>query len=407
MQRKVSMVYSLCTKMLTLQCNFSNGGGSLCHVVVYILNFLTCDMETLKCNFGIGSLNARGLGQTGKREDVFSWLKNKKLSIYCISDFHCTNALHDQYIKEWGSNIILCEGKSDSRGVAILFSKDLDYELFDTQVDCDGNFVILDLKVYDCRFTLVAIYGPNKDKPSFFHEICNKVQAIQNSSIIICGDWNVVLDYEIDTKGYLHQNNPRAREAVMQMMESLELYDVWRDQNENQKKYTWVRNKRQMARLDYFLITSDWITRTSKTDISPGYRSDHSLITIKCNIGNVDRGRGFLKFNSSLLHEKEYVDLVKGVIEDTVEKYSITSSVSGEENTQFNVNDQMLFEMLKLEIRAKTISYSSHRKKKLEKEEKQLEQDIELLYEQLYEVDIDMSDCMEKIDEKKCKLERL
>ena len=43
----------------------------------------------------------------------------------------------------------------------------------------------------------------------------------------------------------------------------------------------------------------------------------------------------------------------------------------------------------------------------MEKEEKELEQEIELLYEKLYEVNVDMSDCMEKIDEKNCKLERL
>ena len=121
------------------------------HLFVHVnYTYILMCAAALKYNFSIGSLNARGLGQNEKREDVFSWLKNKKLSIYCITDFHCRNALCNQYIKEWGSNIVICEGTSDSRGVAILFSKDLDYELFGTQIDCDGNYVIIDVKVYDC-----------------------------------------------------------------------------------------------------------------------------------------------------------------------------------------------------------------------------------------------------------------
>ena len=48
----------------------------------------------------------------------------------------------------------------------------------------------------------------------------------------MCGDWNLVLDYDIDAKGYVHENNPNARNTVLQMMESLELSNVWRANNQ-------------------------------------------------------------------------------------------------------------------------------------------------------------------------------
>ena len=358
-----------------------------------------------KCNFSIGSLNARGLGQVEKRNDVFTWLKAKKLSIYCVLDFHCKSSLYNQYSKEWGSECVFSEGTGDSRGIAVMFSKDLEYKILHKDIDTEGNYIILDLQVFDHRFTLVAVYGPNKDKPNFYLSLKEKVEAMENSSIIMCADWNVVMNYELDTRGYKHCNNPKSRESLIQLMESLEMYDVWRERNEDNKKFTWF-NKKQMARLDYFLITSDWMTRVLQTRISPGYRTDHSLITLKLNIGNMSRGRGFWKFNSSLLQDKDYVDIVKNVIKETVEKYSINVN-SSNNNCNFDVDDQTFFEMLKLEIRGKTISYGAYKKRQNEAQELNLEREIEILHENICENNVDIAGCLDQLEEKKQQLEEL
>jgi exonuclease III len=62
----------------------------------------------------------------------------------------------------------------------------------------------------------------------------------------MCADWNVVLNYEMDTRGYKHQNNPKSRDSLIQLMESLEICDVWRERNVEDRKFTWF-NKKQMA----------------------------------------------------------------------------------------------------------------------------------------------------------------
>ena len=49
---------------------------------------------------------------------------------------------------------------------------------------------------------------------------------------------------------------------------------------------------------------------------------------------------------------------------------------------EFIINDQLVFEMIKLEIRGMTIPYSVYRKKR-DKKEKQLENEIMILQEQL------------------------
>ena len=48
------------------------------------------------------------------------------------------------------------------------------------------------------------------------------------------------------------------------------------------------------------------------TDIHPSIKTDHSLISLKYEIKNsVQKGRGFWKFNSELLKDKDYVGIVK------------------------------------------------------------------------------------------------
>ena len=126
---------------------------------------------------------------------------------------------------------VVKEGTGDSRGVAILFDKNIECEILGKENDIVGNYVILDMVLFNHRFTLAAVYGPNRDKPCFYQTLCEKIKEMENSSVVICGDFNLVMDYTMDTKGYQHQNNPKARDAVLQMMETLELFDVWRDRN--------------------------------------------------------------------------------------------------------------------------------------------------------------------------------
>ena len=79
-----------------------------------------------------------------------------------------------------------------------------------------------------------------------------------NEHIIYCGDWNLVLDQNLDTENYRNINNPRARENVL-IIEENEYIDVCRVLNENKTKYTWRRFNpvKKQARLDFFIISED------------------------------------------------------------------------------------------------------------------------------------------------------
>ena len=119
----------------------------------------------------------------------------------------------------------------------ILFNNTFSYTIHQSVSDPDGRYIILDLTIFDIRFLLVALYGPNKDVPEFFNSLLRQIVDVGNYSIIMCGDFNVVQNYDLDTTGYENQNNPNSQLAVFDMMNSLDLHDIFRDFHPESKTY--------------------------------------------------------------------------------------------------------------------------------------------------------------------------
>ena len=174
-----------------------------------------------------------------------------------------------------------------SRGVAVLFNNSFEFIINSEILDTRGNFVILDITIQEYRLTLVAVYGPNDDNPDFCQSLQSKICLYENTSVTIVGDWNVAQNYDKDTINYQSENNRRAQVKVHQMMNDLDLIDIWR----------------------------------VATEIGISYRSDHSPVCMKLKFINQTRGRGPWKFNNSLLTDTEFLDKVKQNINEVITEY--------------------------------------------------------------------------------------
>ena len=185
----------------------------------------------------------------------------------------------------------------------------------------------------DKDILLVNVYGPNRDTPAFYEELTEMVKEYQNHNIIIVGDWNLVLDPRLDSFNYKHINNPKAKESVENMFK-LGLTDIWREANPDCKRYTWRKTKPlKQSRLDYFLLSDYLVSSFEDTDILPGYRSDHSMVTLKLRFGKEMKRNTFWKFNCSLLKDKKYIDEINDEINYVTEQYAAPhydkASISG------------------------------------------------------------------------------
>ena len=277
---------------------------------------------------------------------------------------------------------VFSSGTSISRGVAVLFKNSFSFEIVQTILDPQGNYIILDIKAINQQFTLCALYGPNEDSPKFFENISNSITNINNVSIIMAGDWNVVLDYEKDTLNCKHKNNPKSQKCIYDIQSRFNLVDVWRKKHENLNRYTWTGPNNKHARSDYFLTSSDLVNYIDKTDIGIRYKSDHNPVSITLKFVEQESGRGNWKFNDSLLGDIEYVSLIKLCVTEIINQYKI--NLMDQENpeldlVQFSINDQLFWETLKLGMRGKTISYASYKKRSQNRREIQIEEQLKYL----------------------------
>ena len=89
------------------------------------------------------------------------------------------------------------------------------------------------------------------------------------------------------------------------------------------QRFTWRRiNPKQQARLDFFLISENLLSYVKDADILYGYRSDHSLITLELCFSKETKPRGIWKFNSSLLKDIEYIQLINHTIDNVAAEYA-------------------------------------------------------------------------------------
>ena len=51
--------------------------------------------------------------------------------------------------------------------------------------------------------------------------------------------WDLTLNFDLDTVGYVKENNINARKKVQELMETLDFVDTWRCSHPNDEKFSW------------------------------------------------------------------------------------------------------------------------------------------------------------------------
>jgi len=294
------------------------------------------------------SVNCQGLGNMEKRKDVFSYLRQKNYNIYCLQDTHFTKEMELIIRSQWGFDCIFNSYSSNSRGTAILFNNNFEYKVIDSVKDNEGNLLCVNIIIESYKLSLINFYGPNTDQRIFYEKLSETIDDLGNNDVIICGDFNLVLNPDIDCHTYLHINNPRSRNKLLEIIDEKGLVDIYREFHEHTQRYTWRKNNPlKQARLDFFLISENLLNSINKADIEPSYRSDHSQISLSINFTNFKKGKGLWRFNNSLLSKLEYVKQIKDKIKEIKQQYAIPvynfqnlDEIHNDE-IQFIINDQL------------------------------------------------------------------
>ena len=265
------------------------------------------------------------------------------------------------------------------------------------KIAIDGHEVIL------CN-----VYGPNTDSPEFYENMQTHINDMQCEDIVWCGDFNLVLNPNLDCYNYKCINNPKARDKILELIETYSYIDPFRQLHEKLRRYSWrKKSPLKQGRLDFFLLSESLLSSLDTCYIESSYRSDHSAISLSLTFNDFKKGHGLWKFNNSLLYDDKYLECIRDIILKVKKQYAVpvynmdNLHMVSDENIFFTINDQLFLETLLFEIRGKSISYSSYIKKKKNKEEQDLMKEIKVIEENASEGNVD------ELYNKKQELEKL
>ena len=211
---------------------------------------------------------------------------------------------------EWGGEIIFSNGCTNARGVAIMFTRNLDFKIQRTSRDMEGRWLQIEMLFKDLVIQVINVYAPNNDNVEFFQSVFNNVLNTTCDHFIIGGDLNKALNNSLDRKSATQ--NIQISESVNYINECLDEYswvDIWRYMHPSEKTFTWLRRKKLcMSRLDYFFISQASIDSVVNCNITPGCLSDHSIVQLDFEFNALAKGAGVWKLNTSHLRDITFVE---------------------------------------------------------------------------------------------------
>ena len=131
------------------------------------------------------------------------------------------------------------------------------------------------------------------------------------------------------------------------------------------------------------------------------------MVTLILAMDNFEHGRPLWKHNNSLLTDTKYLKIINSKILEVKKQYCLpvynldTIDEIPNDELQLTINDQLFLETLLMEIRGKSISYATYKKKLTNKEETELVKKNQTLEDNLVGENIPN---LEKLKQELCNL---
>jgi exonuclease III len=129
--------------------------------------------------------------------------------VFFIQETHSTPIKEHLWRSSWGDNILFSHGESNSSGVAIMFSKCLEYKIIKHKTDTEGRYIISDILLKDKKYTLVNVYMPvskyENQQIKCLKSLRNELKNFEKDTIIMGGDFNIRMNRKLDQKKTSHK----------------------------------------------------------------------------------------------------------------------------------------------------------------------------------------------------------
>lgn len=155
-------------------------------------------------------------------------MRKDKSQVIFLQETHMSNLEHEKLRKFGSSNTYYSSCKnSRKRGVVIMISNSLNFELIKEKRDDEGRYVIIKGRMDNVLVTFVNLYAPPESNRSFFKRLFN-LTVSESEGILVCsGDWNTILNHQLDTTSTSRHGSPKSNDLNTLIREA-GLIDVWR-----------------------------------------------------------------------------------------------------------------------------------------------------------------------------------
>lgn len=335
-------------------------------------------------NLKVISLNIRGINDLKKRRSVFRWLKRKGTDICFLQETYSTPSVVAYWKHQWSGQMFFSHGTNHARGTAILLKPGLDAKVEQLFCDEDGRVIIMSVTVQDSTFKMVNVYAPNNEhnRLNYFKYLKQKCCKYlkPNDKIIIGGDFNTILNYNLDKKGGTQTRSKTHRDIVNTLnsiKEELNLNETWRRKHPGEKRYTWngmCGQRKLYSRLDIWFTSDSIYDFVEQVNIIPSILTDHSAIYLHIKTFEKEaKGKGYWRLNNSFLDEENYITGIRSGVGDWLT-----------ECEQFT-DERMQWEYIKYKIRLFSMKYGKEKARHISNREDQLEQKLNELEQRLDE----------------------
>ena len=188
----------------------------------------------------LDTLNVRGLRDSSKCACLLAELMNLRVNAPAMQETHfiCTA---DYRVLENDFNVFSAYGSRSSAGVSLLVGRSLDADVNVVFAGDRGRLVVADVAVKSFEFWLVMVYAPNiaVERVSLFRRLALFLD--DSKRLVLMGDWNVILDLEIDKVGRGASRLGRCETSLVDFMARHDL--VYRFRLDHQgREMTWLNN---------------------------------------------------------------------------------------------------------------------------------------------------------------------
>ncbi|CAI5689795.1 unnamed protein product [Oreochromis niloticus] len=306
-------------------------------------------------NLQLISWNVKGLGSSIKRGKVFKHLKSLSADIIFQQETHIKKDTQHRLKCNWVSQIYQSPFSSHARGVAILFGKNVPFQMTSIVTDPLGRYIMVSGIINSHPLILLNIYGPNTDELSFFKRIFDLLPD-NDSNIIVAGDLNCYLDPFLDRSSTQLVSKTASSKLLNNLLKTRDMVDIWRIQHPTGREYSFYSHvHKSYTRIVYFLVSSRLISQVTNSKYYNILISDHSPLTISLNLALPKQVFAW-RLNANLLKDDIFVKNITCKLKNYIEL-----------NDNGEVSDSTLWEALKTVLRGEIISYTSALKKERQK----------------------------------------